>query len=93
LAAASVISTQSNIDQLPSVGPAQVLADIIGSGAVPVVRLTEVFRQATQSRIIMAAHNITMGSYLTLAGPMLTATSISSAHQIQYKLFRRSSIS
>ncbi len=37
-----------DIDQLPSVGPGQVLADIIGSGAAPVVRLTEVFRQATQ---------------------------------------------
>ena len=39
-----------DIDQLPSVGPGQVLADIISSGAVPVVRLTEVFRQAAQSR-------------------------------------------
>ena len=38
-----------DIDQLPSVGPGQVLADIISSGAVPVVRLTEVFRQAAQS--------------------------------------------
>jgi hypothetical protein len=37
-----------DIDQLPSVGPGQVLADIIGSGAIPVVRLTEVFRQAAQ---------------------------------------------
>ena len=35
-----------DVDQLPSVGPGQVLADIIASGAVPVVRLTEVFRQA-----------------------------------------------
>src|SRR5438270_490126 len=34
-----------DIDQLPSVGPGQVLADVIASGAVPVVRLTEVFRQ------------------------------------------------
>ena len=42
-----------DIDQLPSVGPGQVLADIIASGAVPVVRLTEVFRQAAQSRIII----------------------------------------
>ena len=33
-----------DVDQLPSVGPGQVLADVIGSGAVPVVRLTEVFR-------------------------------------------------
>ena len=38
-----------DIDQLPSVGPGQVLADVISSGAVPVVRLTEVFRQAAQS--------------------------------------------
>ncbi len=50
-----------DIDQLPSVGPGQVLADIIGSGAVPVVRLTEVFRQAAQSRIIVNAHRINAG--------------------------------
>ena len=47
-----------DIDQLPSVGPGQILADIITSGAVPVVRLTEVFRQAAQSRIITSAHRI-----------------------------------
>jgi exodeoxyribonuclease V alpha subunit len=41
-----------DVDQLPSVGPGQVLADMITSGAVPVVRLTEVFRQAAESRII-----------------------------------------
>jgi exodeoxyribonuclease V alpha subunit len=51
-----------DIDQLPSVGPGQVLADIISSGAVPVVRLTEVFRQAAQSRIITSAHHINQGS-------------------------------
>jgi ATP-dependent exoDNAse (exonuclease V) alpha subunit len=39
-----------------------VLADIIQSGAVPVVRLTEVFRQAAQSRIITTAHRINQGS-------------------------------
>ena len=50
-----------DIDQLPSVGPGQVLADIIGSGAVPVVRLTEVFRQAAESRIIVNAHRINAG--------------------------------
>ncbi|WP_395494630.1 ATP-dependent RecD-like DNA helicase [Acetobacter sp. KSO5] len=50
-----------DVDQLPSVGPGQVLADIIGSGAVPVVRLTEVFRQAAQSRIITNAHRINEG--------------------------------
>ena len=37
-----------DVDQLPSVGPGQVLADVIASGAVPVVRLTEVFRQAAR---------------------------------------------
>src|SRR5213080_4273599 len=50
-----------DIDQLPSVGPGQVLADVIASGAVPVVRLTEVFRQAAQSRIITGAHRINQG--------------------------------
>jgi exodeoxyribonuclease V alpha subunit len=51
-----------DIDQLPSVGPGQVLADVISSGAVPVVRLAEVFRQAAQSRIITSAHHINQGS-------------------------------
>ncbi len=50
-----------DIDQLPSVGPGQVLADIIASGAVPVVRLTEVFRQAAHSRITTSAHQINRG--------------------------------
>jgi exodeoxyribonuclease V alpha subunit len=50
-----------DVDQLPSVGPGQVLADIIASGAVPVVRLTEVFRQASESRIIVNAHRINRG--------------------------------
>ena len=50
-----------DIDQLPSVGPGQVLADIISSQVVPVVRLTEVFRQAAKSRIITTAHKINQG--------------------------------
>jgi exodeoxyribonuclease V alpha subunit len=50
-----------DVDQLPSVGPGQVLADIITSGAVPVVRLTEVFRQAAESRIVTNAHRINQG--------------------------------
>jgi len=45
-----------DVDQLPSVGPGQVLADIIASGAMLVVRLTEVFRQVAKSRIITSAH-------------------------------------
>jgi exodeoxyribonuclease V alpha subunit len=58
-----------DVDQLPSVGPGQVLADIIGSGAVPVIRLTEVFRQAAQSRIITNAHRINQGQMPELTAP------------------------
>ena len=58
-----------DIDQLPSVGPGQVLADVIASGAVPVVRLTEVFRQAAQSCIIISAHRINQGSIPDLSPP------------------------
>ena len=50
-----------DVDQLPSVGPGQVLADVIASGALPVVRLTEVFRQAAGSRIVTNAHLINQG--------------------------------
>jgi exodeoxyribonuclease V alpha subunit len=58
-----------DIDQLASVGPGQVLADIIASGAVPVVRLTEVFRQAALSRIITNAHRINQGSMPDVSPP------------------------
>src|ERR1022692_691897 len=58
-----------DIDQLPSVGPGQVLADVIGSGAIPVVRLTEVFRQAAESRIITNAHRINQGMIPDLSPP------------------------
>jgi exodeoxyribonuclease V alpha subunit len=58
-----------DIDQLPSVGPGQVLADVIESGAVPVMRLTEVFRQAAQSRIIASAHRINQGLMPDLSRP------------------------
>jgi exodeoxyribonuclease V alpha subunit len=56
-----------DVDQLPSVGPGQVLADIIASKAVPVVCLTEVFRQAAESRIITNAHRINQGLMPDLA--------------------------
>jgi exodeoxyribonuclease V alpha subunit len=55
-----------DVDQLPSVGPGQVLADLIDSGAVPVVRLTEVFRQAASSRIVRSAHQINQGVFPSL---------------------------
>jgi exodeoxyribonuclease V alpha subunit len=48
-------------DQLPSVGPGNVLADVIASAAFPVVRLTEIFRQAEESSIVVNAHRINAG--------------------------------
>ena len=48
-------------DQLPSVGAGNVLHDMLKSGVIPSVRLNEVFRQATQSRIVTNAHRINMG--------------------------------
>jgi exodeoxyribonuclease V alpha subunit len=56
LPATAALLLVGDVDQLPSVGPGQVLADIIGSGCVPVIRLTEVFRQAAGSRVIVNAH-------------------------------------
>lgn len=50
-----------DVDQLPSVGPGAFLSDLIESNAVPVIRLTEVFRQAATSWIIKAAHQINAG--------------------------------
>src|SRR6202011_4598571 len=65
----SALLIVGDIDQLPSVGPGQVLADVISSGAVSVVRLTEVFRQAAQSRIVTSAHRINQGSIPDLSAP------------------------
>jgi exodeoxyribonuclease V alpha subunit len=50
-----------DVDQLPSVGPGMVLANLIESGVVPIVRLTEIFRQAAKSHIITNAHRINEG--------------------------------
>lgn len=50
-----------DVDQLPSVGAGKVLSDIISSGAVPVVRLEKIFRQAMKSHIITNAHRINNG--------------------------------
>jgi exodeoxyribonuclease V alpha subunit len=58
-----------DVDQLPPVGPGQALADIIASKAVPVVRLTEVFRQAAESQIIQSAHRINAGKLPDLLKP------------------------
>jgi exodeoxyribonuclease V alpha subunit len=50
-----------DVNQLPSVGPGSVLQDIIASGAVRVVELTDIFRQARESRIITGAHAVNSG--------------------------------
>jgi len=64
--AGALLLLVGDIDQLPSVGPGQILADLINSGRVPVVRLTQVFRQAQTSAIITAAHQINRGIYPTI---------------------------
>jgi exodeoxyribonuclease V alpha subunit len=58
-----------DVDQLPSVGPGQVLSDMITSAALPAVRLTEIFRQAATSRIILSAHRINSGQMPELSKP------------------------
>ncbi|MEX1120035.1 MAG: ATP-dependent RecD-like DNA helicase, partial [Terrimicrobiaceae bacterium] len=57
-----------DVDQLPSVGPGSVLGDVIRSRIVPVVRLTEIFRQAQGSQIIRNAHKINDGHLPDLEG-------------------------
>jgi len=52
-----------DVDQLPSVGPGNVLRDIIDSGIFTVVRLTEIFRQAQESMIIVNAHKVNQGEF------------------------------
>lgn len=54
-------------DQLPSVGPGNVLGDLIDSGIIPVVRLNEIFRQAQQSLIVTNAHKIVNGQMPVLS--------------------------
>ena len=53
-------------DQLPSVGPGQVFDHLIRSGVVPNIRLTSIFRQARQSRIVMNAHSVNRGEVPSL---------------------------
>ena len=57
-----------DVDQLPPVGPGNMLGDIIESGTVPVVRLTQIFRQAAESMIVQNAHRIIHGDDPVLNG-------------------------
>jgi exodeoxyribonuclease V alpha subunit len=56
-----------DVDQLPSIGPGQVLADLIASARLPVVRLEQIFRQAAESRIVRNAHRVNRGLMPELA--------------------------
>ena len=56
-------------DQLPSVGAGNVLRSLIDSGKIPVIKLTEIFRQAQQSMIVTNAHRINTGEFPQLTGP------------------------
>jgi exodeoxyribonuclease V alpha subunit len=64
---ATTIIFVGDVDQLPSVGPGEILRDMIESGVVPVTRLTEVFRQAADSPIISCAYDVNEGKLPTLA--------------------------
>ena len=56
-----------DVNQLPSVGAGNVLKDMIGSGAIPVIELNEIFRQAKASRIVVNAHKINEGELPALS--------------------------
>ena len=58
-----------DVNQLPSVGPGRVLEDLIQSRQIPVVSLTEIFRQAKKSRIITNAHRINQGKFPIVPPP------------------------
>lgn len=55
-----------DVDQLPAIGPGQVLLDLLASGRIPAVRLTQVFRQSAQSLIVRNAHQILKGQRLEI---------------------------
>lgn len=58
-----------DVDQLPSVGAGAVLQDVIASEAATVIRLTEIFRQAAESKIVLSAHRINRGEVPDLDSP------------------------
>ena len=80
-----------DVDQLPSVGPGSVLANIIGSERIPTVRLTEIFRQAATSQIIVNAHRINQGQMPLMREDSQSdfyVISADSPEEIQAKLLR-----
>jgi exodeoxyribonuclease V alpha subunit len=73
----AVLIFAGDVDQLPPVGPGFVLADMINSGALAVVRLTEIFRQAESSMIIVNAHRINRGEFSLPSYPSGEGTELS----------------
>jgi exodeoxyribonuclease V alpha subunit len=69
LHATSRLILLGDVDQLPSVGPGNVLRDLIDSRAVPVATLRRIFRQAAESLIVVNAHRLLEGKFLWLAEP------------------------
>jgi exodeoxyribonuclease V alpha subunit len=69
LPARAALILVGDVDQLPAVGAGDVLADMISSAVIPVVRLSEVFRQSAQSRIIVNAHAVNQGEMPELSLP------------------------
>ncbi|MBM3184385.1 MAG: ATP-dependent RecD-like DNA helicase, partial [Chlamydiae bacterium] len=67
-----------DIDQLPSVGPGTVLRDMISSNVIGVTRLTEIFRQARGSKIVINAHKINQGEF-----PFLESNGVSDFHYFE----------
>lgn len=65
----AVLILVGDINQLPSVGPGNILSDIIKSGQIKVVTLNEIFRQAVESRIVTNAHKIIRGDFPDLLPP------------------------
>ncbi len=63
----STVVLVGDVDQLPSIGPGSILKDVIESEVVPVVTLSEIFRQAQTSRIVTNAHGINLGGMPDLA--------------------------
>lgn len=92
-----------DIDQLPAVGAGNVLSDIIRSGSMPVIRLTQVFRQTDESSIVVNAHKINSGEMPILGKnedfvfvdggeESLAAEKIASLYLQKMKLYKQSEI-
>ena len=69
-------------DQLPSVGPGNILTDLIASGDFPTIKLTEIYRQSHKSEIISGAYDVNQGISPQIIGNELKVYRFSSAQHI-----------